>query len=145
MLEAPLQAKKANQESLFAVVAVSLYLAVVGAWLILTRQIPAPGLGKVLRYYLRPRYSGELKDFVHESGNCWLAKVPAMLPSEADSASKLMLFEDAKPLAPRNAPHDEIRKLGGGRFSHWYSQLYFSTSDNSDPRTNGRRYTVRER
>src|SRR5262249_29770214 len=28
-------------------------------------------------------------------------------------------------------------------YSHWTSQLYFSTSDNSDPNTNGRRYALR--
>ena len=34
--------------------------------------------------------------------------------------------------------------VGGGRFSHWGDQLYFSTSDGSDPRGNGRIYEVVE-
>jgi hypothetical protein len=29
-----------------------------------------------------------------------------------------------------------------GRFSHWGDGLHFSASDNSDPRTNGRSYTI---
>lgn len=40
-------------------------------------------------------------------------------------------------------PHAEIREIGGGRFSHWGPTLYFSSTDGSDPRTNGRRYTIR--
>ena len=35
------------------------------------------------------------------------------------------------------------RKDGKGRYSHWGARsLWFSTSDNSDPRTNGREYKV---
>ena len=37
--------------------------------------------------------------------------------------------------------HADIRSLGGGRFSHWGNNLFFSASDNTDPRTNGRTYT----
>ncbi len=37
-----------------------------------------------------------------------------------------------------------MRSLGGGRYSHWGTHLFFTTSDNSDPRSNGRRYTVKE-
>jgi hypothetical protein len=36
-----------------------------------------------------------------------------------------------------------IRNLGRGFFSHWGKQLYFSTSDNSDPRINGRNYSLK--
>jgi hypothetical protein len=32
--------------------------------------------------------------------------------------------------------------MGGGRFSNWNNWLVFSASDNSDPRTNGRVYSV---
>jgi hypothetical protein len=57
--------------------------------------------------------------------------------------SDLILLEDGKPLGPAHCAHAEIRKEGKGRWSHWGScTVWFSTSDNSDPRTNGREYRV---
>ncbi len=57
--------------------------------------------------------------------------------------STLRLFEDGKELGPAHVAHKEIRELGQGRYSHWKDGIWFSTSDNSDPRTNGRKYTWR--
>jgi hypothetical protein len=54
--------------------------------------------------------------------------------------SDLQLMEDNRPLGPAHTLHDEIRTQGKGRYSHWRQDLWFSTSDNTDPRTNGRRY-----
>jgi hypothetical protein len=63
--------------------------------------------------------------------------------SDQNGKSTLRLFEDDKELLPAHAPHAEIRAKGGGHWSHWGSStIYFSTSDNSDPRTNGRTYRV---
>jgi len=57
--------------------------------------------------------------------------------------SPAQLFEDGQPLGPGNALHADIGTRGGGRFSFWRDgYLYFSASDNSDPRTNGRQYTL---
>ena len=56
-------------------------------------------------------------------------------------ASTLRLFEDGKELGPAHVAHVEIREKGLGRYSHWGTGLYISASDNSDPRTNGRKYT----
>ncbi|MEN6642855.1 MAG: hypothetical protein ABFE08_10445 [Armatimonadia bacterium] len=62
---------------------------------------------------------------------------------QGGGVSKLVLLEDGKPLGPKNSPHAVIRTDGGGRYSHWGARtLWFSTSDNSDPRTNGRQYKV---
>lgn len=61
--------------------------------------------------------------------------------STAPSQSILRLFENGVELGPAHTTHDEIRTVGKGRFSHWGTTLIFSTSDNSDPRTNGRTYT----
>ena len=55
--------------------------------------------------------------------------------------STLRLVEDGKELGPAHVPHVDIRAKGNGRFSHWNTTIYFSASDNSDPRTNGRKYT----
>ena len=48
--------------------------------------------------------------------------------------------EDGEWLAFANAPHEAIAQVGEGRYSFWGDTLYFSTSDNSDPNTNGRQY-----
>ncbi|RKY20667.1 MAG: hypothetical protein DRQ55_06945 [Planctomycetota bacterium] len=57
-------------------------------------------------------------------------------------ASSLVLLEDGSPLGPAHALHASISESGGGAFSHWGGTLYFSTSDATDPNTNGRRYTL---
>ena len=45
------------------------------------------------------------------------------------------------PLGPGLSPHHEIEKIGLGRYSHWKDMgILLSTSDNSDPNTNGRAY-----
>jgi hypothetical protein len=54
------------------------------------------------------------------------------------------VFEDDKPLAIGHAPHEDIRRRGEGRYSHWNDRVYFSASDNTDPTRNGRVYTVME-
>lgn len=57
--------------------------------------------------------------------------------------SVLEVLEDGTPLGPRNSYTSEISAKGSGRYSHWGSAIYFSASDNSDPSTNGRVYSVR--
>jgi SAM-dependent methyltransferase len=81
-----------------------------------------------------------------EAGHCWRAKMPDDMVNDAPdhvTASTLELFEDHLPLGPRHSLHDRIRQLGGGRYSHWNGFLYFSSSDNTDPRHNGRTYLAR--
>lgn len=61
-------------------------------------------------------------------------------PCDRVGRSQLMLLEDGKPLKPHEA-HVLILDEGLGRFSHWGAHgLLFSSSDNTDPRTNGREY-----
>jgi parallel beta-helix repeat protein len=59
--------------------------------------------------------------------------------------SKLRLFENGVELLPAHTPHADVRNIGSGRFSHWsngtFAALWFSTSDNTNPKTNGRVYT----
>jgi len=57
--------------------------------------------------------------------------------------SPAAVLENGVWLGPSNAQHADIRSLGRGRFSFWNDYVYFSSSDLSDPRTNGRRYTIR--
>jgi len=79
-----------------------------------------------------------------DSGYCY--KIGYDLPEIGDSntspsSSKLRLFENGVELGPAHSVHHDIRAFGLGQFSHWGNSLYFSTSDNSDPLTNGRKYT----
>ena len=56
--------------------------------------------------------------------------------------SSLKLFEDGNLFGIAHSLHHEIRSIGKGNYSHWGNQLLFSSSDNSDPRENGRNYRV---
>ncbi len=77
--------------------------------------------------------------------------VKAFLPEFAGLAedsnylkqSPLVIFEDGKPLLLPKSSHNDIRTLGCGRYSHYGFYLYFSSSDNSEPLTNKRRYEIR--
>lgn len=65
-------------------------------------------------------------------------------PGDSDSqpnVSILRIFENGKELGSAHSLHKNIRNTGKGMFSHWGNTLYFSTSDNSNPQTNGRKYT----
>lgn len=68
------------------------------------------------------------------------------LPSDwvrrAYEGNELRLFEDGKPLGLGHSRHIGIAEIGLGRYSYWRDNLYFSSSDNTDPRSNGRTYTV---
>jgi|GEM_PF-194276 len=57
--------------------------------------------------------------------------------------SPAVLLEDGRVLGPGNTRHAKIGELGGGRFSFWKGGLYFSASDNSDPRVNRQPYTLK--
>ncbi|HVJ54192.1 MAG TPA: hypothetical protein VM689_17130 [Aliidongia sp.] len=96
------------------------------------------------------RFDLSRTDLAHENGNAFI--LPLRLTNTIwvrfesdtpyDSHSTLTLSEDEKPLGPPHSSHEDIRHLGGGRFSHWGGNLYFSSSDNSTPADNGRKYTV---
>lgn len=71
--------------------------------------------------------------------------------NERPRRSRLEFFENGVAIGTPHSVHEEIRIAGRGRFSHWGSALaatsrdwiIFSTTDNSDPRSNGRSYRVR--
>ncbi|MGE3173355.1 MAG: glycosyltransferase [Planctomycetota bacterium] len=84
--------------------------------------------------------------FARAGDRGWTAPLPK-LAGHADDAdhpqrSRLLLFEDDRVLGPAHSGHAAIGAIGGGRYSHWQSELYFSTSDGSDPGGNGRTYTI---
>jgi MoaA/NifB/PqqE/SkfB family radical SAM enzyme/2-polyprenyl-3-methyl-5-hydroxy-6-metoxy-1,4-benzoquinol methylase len=84
--------------------------------------------------------------FTTEIGFAWYITLPEY-HTLADNVnnnhrSTLILLENGKPLWQRHSLHDEIRNVGKGRYSHWNNDLIFSTTDNSDPNTNGRTYQI---
>jgi len=84
-----------------------------------------------------------LTEIRQEQGLCFTARIPLLTPNERDDRTTgLRLFEDDVELTQATAQHAEVRELGGARFSHWGPTLYFSSTDGSDPTTNGRRYTI---
>lgn len=54
----------------------------------------------------------------------------------------LVLYENGRELGPGSESHAMNRERGRGRFSHWGGVLFFAASDNTDPRSNGRIYSV---
>jgi 2-polyprenyl-3-methyl-5-hydroxy-6-metoxy-1,4-benzoquinol methylase len=82
----------------------------------------------------------------HDCGSSFVCRLETLeLWDDADhpAASVIRLYEDDVQLGPPHAAHGEIQRSGAGRYSHWERRLYFSSSDGSDPRSNGRRYEVR--
>lgn len=75
----------------------------------------------------------------------FIVALPSEIPSGDDNAnhrrSTIIFTENGIPLSPHR-PHDDIRKKGKGLFSHWNKHLIFSSTDNSDPRTNGKAYEI---
>ena len=80
----------------------------------------------------------------HEIGNLYIGTFKHQCQSDKDGGhSELILLEDGKPLGPAHSAHANIRAEGKGRYSHWGpTQVWFATSDNSDPTRNGRQYKV---
>jgi hypothetical protein len=83
--------------------------------------------------------------FKRELGHAYLVELRGVEAGDGPAAPKhstIQLCENDRPLGPAHAVHDEIRGKGRGRYSHWGSHLYLSTSDNSDPNTNRRTYRI---
>ncbi len=81
-----------------------------------------------------------------EGGHGW--RIDLRLAGAGDrgdraDVSVVELFEDHLPLGPRHSAQEAIGRLGRGRFSHAGTTLHFASSDNTDPRRNGRVYRVR--
>lgn len=94
------------------------------------------------RAFLSAPFSWKLKRIEPDSGFCLRAPGPHRAISDQEGLSTLILLENDTPLPSPHAAHDEIRRLGRGRYSHWGRYMYFSSSDNTDPRKNGRIYKL---
>lgn len=97
--------------------------------------------GPTVRVVLEPT------EMRREIGRAWYVELPPGWEDAADDVdhpqrSAAVLLEDGRPLGPAHSIHATIRERGGGAYSHWLDLVYFSTSDGSDPRTNGREYAI---
>ena len=57
--------------------------------------------------------------------------------------SPIEIYEDERPIGPSYSVHADVAQIGRGYYSHWRNNgaiFLFSSSDNSDPQTNGRAY-----
>jgi asparagine synthase (glutamine-hydrolysing) len=79
-----------------------------------------------------------------DEGFAWQAQVPQFSGWSNDVGlvqSDLLLFED-ETLLVKDSAHADVRKGGEGRYVHWGDSVYFSTTDNSSPLENGRKYRI---
>ncbi len=83
------------------------------------------------------------RPFGQRGGSCWVADAQELcwasdLPG--CDRSNLVVYEDNVALGPPHAAHTVVDQVGRGAYSHWGSNIFFSSSDNSDPNSNGREY-----
>lgn len=67
--------------------------------------------------------------------------------SETEHNSTAQLYEDGKPLGPAHVSFSDVATLGHGRYMHYMQDfmqgmVVFSSSDGTDPNTNGRVYRL---
>jgi len=112
---------------------------IVGMFLLLFSALPA------MVYFNRsflfiPKYQQlQLTGSYTKNGHSYIAYT-----GYPEISSHAIIYENGVLLpGPANSDHQSIADLGIGRYSFWHDYVYFSTSDNSDPNTNGKRYEVK--
>jgi hypothetical protein len=82
-------------------------------------------------------------------GDSWVQQVggiswPYVMDSDHGgvTGSPSSFTEGGVTLGPPHSGHDDIRTLGEGRYSLWNENIVFSTSDGTDPRSNGKTYVL---
>jgi len=129
----------------FYFVVVGGYLSVVMLFLLISGRLdPGVSFRRLVAGSLRRRIKGTMTEFHEEHGHCYVVQIPSGPISDAEGRSRIRLFEDGQEIGPGHCSHDDVRQVGEGRFSHWQNYVYFSTPDNSDPRSNDRTYTYSE-
>ena len=82
-----------------------------------------------------------------EGGNAWSIGVDDYMNSadseESPKKSTLMLYENGVPMGFPHVSLKHIARHGKSRYAHWKNKIIFSTTDNTDPNTNGREYYFR--
>lgn len=93
------------------------------------------------------RFEIQPGDIHHNVGYAYRVDVPDLWPltiradsGEEPEGSRTRAYEDGFQLGPRHSDPDVVRETGRGALSHREDAFRFSTSDNTDPRFNGRDY-----
>ncbi len=111
------------------------------------------GLNEILCKFLDMYFDGQQsshiilqpKKFIHVGGNCWCLSLPVDFPSGDEEklwTNKVLFKENDVILGPAHTVHNDIILYGKGCYSHWGRTLFFSSSDNSNPRINNRLYKI---
>jgi hypothetical protein len=80
--------------------------------------------------------------------HAFVAKAPPGFDTAAnsradESRSSIMLYENDRQLGPARSARADIANLGAGRFTDWEGRFFiFSSSDNTEPNSTGRKYWV---
>lgn len=123
----------------------SRYLYVLLATLLIAQGIATYYYAKGI---LVPRFADQrvilkVSEAVPEAGHAYLLSLGTDWMDQSKlGASPVVVFEGDTPLEGPNSIHQEIREKGSGRYSVWRGTLYLSASDNTDPRSNGRVYSI---
>jgi SAM-dependent methyltransferase len=83
----------------------------------------------------------------HDTGFCWTFELPegVAIGDDVDNPAKsdLRLWEGDRPLGSPHADHNRIRNAGGGLYSHWGRNLYFSSAVADEPSATGLIYRIK--
>ena len=96
-----------------------------------------------LPYFLWGEKKISQPTITYKEGNLYVADLGDNRLSSHLHPSAGRLFEDGEKLGPANANRSEIRSKGKGRYVFLEENLYFSSSNNSNPITNGRIYSIK--
>ena len=106
-------------------------------------------VGSLVSFLNRQRYLEiyrakiSLTNITKDSGYSYYAVIGRTDLSSEYQVSKGELFEDGVLLnGIKNADLDYIRQVGAGSQLFWRDKIYFATSDNQDPRINGKKYEI---
>ena len=123
---------------------------------LLWAMVAIPAIAIAASWVLRPTLTSEIRPAqislnegqAYSSGPLFERRYFYVVRSDSMSRperSRLELLEDNVPLGPAHSLHQRIRETGRGSYSHWSGSVLFSSSDGTDPRTNGRHYAARVR
>jgi len=106
--------------------------------LFVDREVHLARTGQSTRYW---EYA-PLQRLTPDIGSAYVAHTGRRELSSHLEPSIARVLENGRPLPIANSQHVGIREQGAGRFSFWHDYVIFSSSDNTDPRTNGRAYAI---
>ena len=106
------------------------------------------GIVQLFNNYKRKSYENyyiiDKTKIKHINGNLYTVPISINIPGiKYFDKCKFYLLENNKPIGRNELYHQLIAKNGYGLYNFWTSKLlYFSSSDGSDPRTNGYEYSI---